>query len=371
MTNSKPEDINHKSVVLTDPGYQKLITALNKKFPQGYVIQQIAAEANIHRTTFTRILERKLGVLFQKIDNLFSYLDIDLEYLDVKSPNNTTQTPNNNKTKSDPKLEELRDSLLQLNYKKQCKLLEDFRERENNCSRGAFLIQGEAKKGQRWLVNRLVKQNFPYVYKTDNMIPILPHHTKEKDFHIDEVWKQLGEKLGLKKATSEKCVDAAFRRWQSGSLIVTFYADNIYKEIPKLINDFWIPLEKKVDSYTDEEIEYYLLVFLIDSNNCATQWELEIVDSDNPNNWHPQKLISLPKIDNFGNNYKEILSWCTLHRNLLGCPENSSTRVKDVAKQIWDNSQGVPEDTFHQICQIVSKGKLSWSQFEAALEYKL
>ncbi len=195
VANSQPAKLNKNSVILTNTGNKKLQKALEDNFPDGdYSMEGIATDAGIHRTTVSKILGRNSGVLFQKINDLFSFLGIDLEDADVETPNNTTQAKNPNKTKNISQLEELRNILFGLDYKKQCQVLEDFR--EINSSIGAFLIQGEKNRGQRWLVNRLVQQNFPYAYETDKVIPIIPPTTKEqKDFHIGELWEKLGEKL--------------------------------------------------------------------------------------------------------------------------------------------------------------------------------
>lgn len=374
VANSQPANRNNKSLVLTREGYDKLQLALDLYFPNGYTISGIKKETNIDRATISKILDRKLGVVFNRIDHLFSCFGIDLEDADVETPNNTTQAKNINKTKNISQLEELRNILFGLDYKKQCQVLEDFR--EINSSIGAFLIQGEKNRGQRWLVNRLVQQNFPYAYETDKVIPIIPPTTKEqKDFHIGELWEKLGEKLELRgEKTAKRCVEKALKRWQSGSLIMAFYTENIYQDIPKIIDDFWKPLAERA-SYLieEEEIECSLLMFLIDNSNRISQSGIEMVDSVNHTNWHPQKLIALPKIENFGTNPNEVLlPWCRAHRNPLKCCEESSQPVKPVAKKIWDNSQGVPEKTFAEIGKIVfDSDDFSWSKFEQQLQYKL
>lgn len=379
VANSQPVNRNNKSLVLTREGYNKLQLALDLYFPNGYTISGIKKQTNIDRATLSKILDRKLGVVFSRIDHLFSCLGIDLEDADVETPNNTTQPKNPNKTKNisqllelEDRLRELKDVLFELDYKKQCQVLEDFR--EINSSIGAFLIQGEENRGQRWLVNRLVQQNFPYAYQTDKLVPIIPPPTEEKDFHIDNFWEELGKKLELRgEKTAKRCVEKALTRWRAGSLIMAFYTDNIYQDIPKIIDDFWKPLAERA-SYLieEEEIEFSLLMFLIDSRNRISLSGIEMVDSVNQTNWHPQKLIALPKIENFGTNHDEILyPWCKTYRNLLKCYEESSP-VKPVMKKIWDNSKGVPEKTFTEIGKIVfDSDDFLWSKFEQKLQYKL
>ncbi len=198
---------------------------------------------------------------------------------------------------------------------------------------------------------------------------------RKVNFHIGELWEKLGEKLELRgEKTAKRCVEKALTRWRNGSLIMAFYTDNLYQDIPKIIDDFWKPLAERA-SYLieEEEIEFSLLMFLIDSRDRISQSGIEMVDSVNQTNWHPQKLIALPRIENFGTNPNEVLlPWCRAHRNPLNCCEESSHPVKPVAKKIWDNSQGVPEKTFAEIGKIVfDSDDFSWSKFEQQLQYKL
>ena len=395
--------------VLSKTGLEKLNNALKKIFncePKNFTDSKIGDKTRVDRELVGKIRTLNIESLKQdpnkealkraSIEKLFDSIDKilveehgtdypaklniekivlnDKDYQRVATRKPASKPSTLDKTKNISQLEELRNILFGLDYKKQCQVLEDFR--EINSSIGAFLIQGERNRGQRWLVNRLVQQNFPYAYETDKLIPIIPPTTKdEKDFHIGELWEKLGEKLELRgEKTAKRCVEKALKRWQSGSLIMAFYTDNIYQDIPKIIDDFWKPLAERA-SYLieEEEIEFSLVMFLIDSSNRISQSGIEMVESVNQANWHPQKLIALPTIENFGTNPNEVLlPWCLTHRNPLKCCEESSHPVKPVAKKIWDNSQGVPEKTFAEIGKIVfDSDDFSWSKFEQQLQYKL
>jgi len=319
-----------------------------------------------------RILVEEHGIEYPGKLNIEKMQLEEKDYERITIRKSASKASNLDQTKNNSQLGSLETALFELNYKSQFDPFTNWVAKNNQI--GAFLIQGEEKRGKQWLVNRLVKQKFREHYQTDKLIPILvPPPQENQDNHIDKFWKELGKKLELQsQPTAENCVKKAFKRWQSGSLIMAFYADNIYQDIHKIIDDFWKPLVEQTPFYIEEEgIESYLLMFLIDSRDRISQSGIEMVDSDNQTNWHPQKLMALPKIDNFGQSSDEILlSWCKTHRNLLKCPENLS-RVTVVTQQIWDNSKGVPESTFEAIGKIVVHPSFSWSQFEKDLQYKL
>jgi hypothetical protein len=266
----------------------------------------------------------------------------------------------------------LKSAFLGLNYKAQ---FDPFENWVNNYKMGAFLIRGEPNRGQRWLVNRLVYQKFPHAYDSGKLITIQRATTKkEQDSYRDDVWTKLGRQLGLQnRITAEKCVEQALERWKNETLIIAFYVDdNIYpQEIRKLIDDFWKPLEKRASIWIDinHKIESYLLMFLIDSLDRAFQCGLDMIDSDDKKNGDSQKLIALPKIDNFSQTLdKKLLPLgepTEKLRKLLGCPENSSPGLQEVMETILYNSQGLPQDTFEAICARVG---CTWSDIESTLK---
>jgi inactive STAND len=334
-------------------GKNKLREAQKKKSENGckFTYAQIAEQCGCSVDVVTSFFNGQ-RVLQYYAKNIAKCLDLDIREIVEFDPNDN--------------ISNLKDALMMLNYSNQDQPFKNWL-LNNNHQIGAFIIQGAKNTGQRWLVNKLVKQNFPAHYETDKVIPIRGDDTKETDFHMDAVWKELGKKLGLTSAkTPEKCVDKALERWKNGSLILTFYVDNIYPHGHGLIKDFWKPLEERASNWIDEGIESYLLMFLIDSQNSASQWGIDTAPSDDQTNWHPQRLIALPIIENLGQTPNEILCWGKTYRTLLGCHENSSPRIKDVMEEIWNNSNnGTPEDVFQAICD---RCGYKWSDIESTLK---
>jgi inactive STAND len=377
VSNRQTKKMNEKSVILTEIGCEKLKTALNTKYPKGYVIKTIAEQAGIHRTTFTKIVNKKEAVLYQKISSLFLFLEIKLDDdqdIDEYHDKVKTQERKQNKVKKNSQLfTDLTTNLFTLDYREHSSYFESFL--ESNYLGGAFLIQGIPRGGQRWLTNRLIKQNFPYAYEADNKLISIRTEPSQKEIHIDEIWEKLGKKLGLKNPTPEKCRQAAFQRWINGTLIIAIYTDKIYRKekyFSEFIQKFWQPLEEDIRSWAEEEdIESYLLLFLIDSaNNPSSPWESQTFYSNNLTNWHPQQLIVLPKINELGTQ-DELGNWMKTNRSLLDCPENTKEpekKLTTVSKTIWDKTKGIPEDVFEQICQ---RCGYNWSDIEKTLKDKL
>jgi AraC-like DNA-binding protein len=373
VSNPQTKKMNEKSVILTEIGCKKLKTALNTKYPKGYVIATIADQAGIHRTTFTKILNNKQGVIYQKIYSLFIFLEIKLDDLDIDEYHDTvkTQERKHNQVKNNSKFKDLTTNLFTLDYREHSSYFESFL--ESNYLGGAFLIQGIPQGGQRWLTNRLIKQHFRYAYEADQLISIRPEPS-QKEIHIDEIWENLGKKLGLKNPTPENCRKKAFQRWINGTLIIAIYTDKIYRKenyFSEFIQKFWQPLEEDIRIWAEEEdIESYLLLFLIDSaNNPSAPWESQTFYSNNLTNWHPQKLIALPKINELGKTPNELHDWMKTNRSLLDCPENTKEpekKLTNVSTTIWQKSKnGIPELVFEQIFQ---RCGCKWSNIEETLK---
>ncbi|MGL4375267.1 MAG: hypothetical protein ACRCT1_02445 [Microcoleaceae cyanobacterium] len=355
----------------TQDGLEKLTAAYkDKKNATRMSDEKIAQECQIELSTLKRFRRGK-NVLLDNAVQILKYLGLDKNLFDILdfSQVDTRRTAPRNHPKNSDVVNKLKEVLIELNYSEQYTQFSNWREQRYKT--GAFIIKGKPKRGQSWLVNRLLQQKFREPYEIDNLIPIMKPTSSKKseedydEFYPDKMWKELARSLGLgSKANAKDCVEKAFHRWENENLIMAVYTDKIYEGISLLIQEFWQPLIEKVSK--NQENEFYLLMFLIDSSDRAYQWGIETVVSDNLTNWHPQKPISLPRIDKLGETcYKD---WFEDNRNLLGCPpktQDKQNSLQNVSKTIWDNTSGIPEDVFKQICQ---RCGCNWSDIEATLK---
>lgn len=389
--------VSGKQCILTEMGLEKLNIALEKVFnckPVNVTNVQINSLTAVDREVISNIRSRNknkpasrssLQRLFnglenwliqkygQKYDvtlNIKKLTLTDRDYEECSSSQVTPSTSNRpSKADKTSSLTSLINALSTLNYTNQ---ITPFKNWVRSNQTGAFLIQGIPKGGQGWLTNRLIKQHFSYAYEAGNKPILIKPKPSQNEIYIDEIWEKLGEKLGLKKPTPEKCRQEAFQRWRNGTLIISIYTDKIYQKenyFSEFIQKFWQPLEEEIRIWAEEEdIESYLLLFLIDSaNNPSAPWESQTFYSNNLTNWHPQKLMVLPKINELGTQ-DELANWMKTNRSLLNCPENTKEpekKLTTVSKTIWDKTKGIPEDVFEQICQ---RCGCHWSEIEAELK---
>ncbi|GFZ90852.1 hypothetical protein CYANOKiyG1_01160 [Okeania sp. KiyG1] len=78
--------------VLTEVGKEKV----KQNFPQGYNFTEIGEKAGLHRTTVSKIIDRKQGVHKTTLERFFSSLDLDLEETDYEAFQNDENIANNN-----------------------------------------------------------------------------------------------------------------------------------------------------------------------------------------------------------------------------------------------------------------------------------
>jgi inactive STAND len=367
----------------TQDGLEKLTAAYNaKKNATRISDEKIAEECKIELSTLKRFRRGK-NVFLDNAVQILKYLELDKNPFDILdfSHIDTRRTAPRHHAKNSDVVNKLKEVLIELNYSEQYTQFLNWRKQRYKT--GAFIIKGKPKRGQTWLVNRLLQQKFKEPYNSenknqiDNLIPIMKPTSSKKtkptsskkpeedyeEFYPDNIWKELGRSLECK-ANAKDCVEKAFHRWENENLIMAVYTDKIYEGISLLIQEFWQPLIEKVSK--NQENEFYLLMFLIDSSDRASQWGIETVVSDNLTNWHPQKPISLPRIEKLGKNCYDI--WFEDNRNFLGCPPNTQdeqNKLENVSKTIWDNTSGIPEDVFKQICQ---RCGCNWSEIEATLK---
>ncbi len=378
--------------LLEPKGQQKLANALKPIFNKEKVTNTaISSLTGLDRELFAKIQKGKDPVTFSSLDKLFYKLHqeliklygnsyhqrLQIDVMTLKEGEDYRTLPNGQSFSRNPinsqNVNRLAKALLKLNYEAQC---DPFRNLiTNQITRvGAFLIQGEPKHGQRWLIHRLLEDNIPKDYVTLKQIKVHFNHSQE--VNIDEVWHRLAKQLGVPEGKTENYVDKTFEYWKTQTVAIkilnihTFHQDVIYK----LIENFWKPLSKKISTYsaTDPKVKNYLFMFLTDNQVQASKWKINWASCNDLDNWHSQIPISLPVIKKFSTNnesstvtWSPVLShWLEQYSTLLNHPDDDP--IENLFQEIWNKSKnGTPEDVFEAIC---AKSSCRWSYIEKEFE---
>jgi len=235
-------------------------------------------------------------------------------------------------------------ALLKLGYQQQARI---FLRAINAESVAAFLIHGPDKEyGQRWLLNRLVVEYLP-LHTMSKVVTIdLGGTTRRKD--IGACWRELGKRLNLrgKSLTAAAIADGVYRWWLTQDVIFVLNSVNTLTEasLQKLIEEFWLPLIQRVQM-AGQESDRKLLMFLVDYEGIAEQWQLPWVEK--LDTWEPRQPIKSPKLREFTN--QELMDWIVTQYSEL--PLVLKQGIDEKVDEILANSeQGIPELVLQEIC---------------------
>ncbi|BAY12344.1 hypothetical protein [Calothrix sp. NIES-2098] len=249
---------------------------------------------------------------------------------------------------------ELYNVLLRLNYQDQLFSFAQFLKTE---SIGAFLIQGLPDYGQRWLLNRLVKQYLSYGGKKPKEIPIELRRISRKN-DINTLWRELGGWLGLPlpQKSLPNILEKAYQFWKTQHLIIVFHDIDFMPEsyLPELLNNFWLPLANRALENLSPVNNFKLLMFLVDYQGDVGTEDTIFVEKIEPT-WQPKKPIKLPQINPFCD--RILTDWIrTLETDFELCNlevTNKITNMQDPVKEILEESEnGIPEEALEAICGI-------------------
>ncbi len=245
--------------------------------------------------------------------------------------------------------EKLYYALLRLNYQTQILSFRQFIERR---SAAAFVIHGSEKHGQRWLLNRLVRQHFSDIIN-DKVVPVrLKRLGRSSD--ISALWRELAERVGLQTrpsvASPSEVAERVCQWLQTQNVILVFHnVDHMPKSfLPELLHKFWLPLVNKTRDDKSQTSNFQLLMFLIDYTGCVSSWDFAFAETLEPT-WNPEVPIRLPMITKFS---KKILNnWLgnevdALPLELIGELDNT---VQGILKE---SNNGIPEDALNEICSL-------------------
>ncbi|KYC38261.1 hypothetical protein WA1_38645 [Scytonema hofmannii PCC 7110] len=249
---------------------------------------------------------------------------------------------------------QLDNALLPLNYNQQFDRYRDFFETYSQDHIGAFLIHGQSKSCQQWLVHRLIC----HVPGDTDPKKILVRLDKNES-HIEDFWKILAAQLNIGRDTPpEKIVEAVYRHYADTVILLFDNLDKLYnKEIGKILDQFWIPLVEKVLENTNERERPYLLMFLVDNTGCSPEWNINFLQLENCNpNQRMIQPIKLPKIERFS--LQTLKKWVRTNPKLFKIPVDNYLALETLAQEFYDSTCGVPEDVMKAICK---KCECQWS----------
>lgn len=237
-------------------------------------------------------------------------------------------------------------ALLKLGFQAQVRI---FRKFVQDQLIGAFLIHGSLDYGQRWLLNRLVVQHIPSSI-TGKVVQIHLSRTARRN-EITVLWRELAGWVGLSRQSSiSEIADRVYQCWQSQSVLLVFHDVDYLPEafLNELIRDFWLPLAAKSKEAASSTKQYRLLMFLVDYDGRAGQWNISFVERLN-SDWKPDSPIKLPLLESFSN--RELANWLEYEADEL--PARLTDEVNETVQNILKNSDnGVPEPVMEEICRL-------------------
>lgn len=239
--------------------------------------------------------------------------------------------------------------LLKLGYWEQQELFEKIT-KTKKYSHVAFLIRGSSKEyGQRWLLNRLVRQISKSLEGKKIVIDL--NRTASRT-NMPGIWNDFADLVGLPEETSKsQIVEMIYKLWQSQNVFIIFNnADESIKEnVGELISDFWLELLQRMSDYRNKESPFKLFLFFLDYQGLVINWNIGFADIFGLD-WQPNIPIALPAILPFSQ--EELKYWLNQQGDDL---ENLSEEIvadKERTLQVLLEKKGVPIPTFKKICYL-------------------
>ncbi|WP_341737619.1 CHAT domain-containing protein [Microcoleus sp. CAWBG640] len=249
--------------------------------------------------------------------------------------------------------DKLHQALQRLNYHHQVKFFRTFVEQHPI---GAYLIHGEEDSGQKWLLNRLMKQ-FPN-WTNVKVIPVTLSR-KSRATYTKALWQELGGRVGLiNQPSPTQIIDKIAQLCQNRTVVLIFdRVDEMPEECrSQFMGQFWWPLVKSVSGVTQSPSR--LLMFLIDHSGCVEDWNLDFADTLYPS-WEPHIPVKLPKITLLCE--KDLQLW--IEYSIDELPLKLTTQVEESVRDILESSEGgLPQLALYRICDLCDCNWYEWEK---------
>ncbi|MBR8840086.1 MAG: hypothetical protein DSM106950_40360 [Stigonema ocellatum SAG 48.90 = DSM 106950] len=243
---------------------------------------------------------------------------------------------------------ELYHALSKLGYQKQVLSFKKFIKTQ---SIAGFLIHGSPDHGQRWLLNRLMRQHLDD--GTTSKVLKVELHRMGRRSDVNTLWRELGGRVGLKRQNSPlEIAERVYQWWQTQNVILIFHDVDCMPQdyLREFIQDFWLPLATQARESVSQSRKFRLLMFFVDYEGCVGNRDTLFVEQVEPNQG-PKIPIKLPIINPF---CQQVLrQWIeTLEMDFDKLPlMEVMSQMPDPVQEILDNSEnGIPELAFSEIC---------------------
>ncbi len=315
---------------------QKLQEAIMHAFPHKYSLEEMLfhkLDKKLNEIVISSNLKEIVFRLIEKADSQGWLEDLVVAARESNSGNPNlkaiAQELTDRGTKTPPEL--LFDILLQIDFKRQVKLVENVLAQYRTA---AFLVHGEPDYGQDLLVTRLFritstwKNNSPIRYKVSNS--------------TEQLWKQLARQFSVTKP--EKIIDKICERWQTKDVVFIFKTSRQTppKVLSNWLQEFWEPLVNR-GKRNPSDNNKYLLMFLVDTDDSICKSLMLAKQFNEPE--YPRIPLYLPPVSQFKTHVlKDWLSNITL-RSDLQIPTDLTYQ------RLWEKSNnGIPQFVYEEIC---------------------
>lgn len=236
----------------------------------------------------------------------------------------------------------LYEAILRLDYQEQVNLFRQFVDTQRL---GAFLIHGQPEHGQRWLLNRLLRQ---IPNRTTAKVIQIDLNRKTLDTEINALWRQLSGRVGLMSScSSSEITQQVYRWWQTQNVILIFDNIDCMPEIylNEFIRKFWLTLVN-TNRDTAQKTKFLLLMFLIDYSGRVDTWNIPFAEQIDPAR-QPDVPIKLPLITPFAEDV--LIHW--IKNAIDQLPSSFTIQAEQTVRILLTSSEnGIPERVIEQIC---------------------
>ena len=259
-----------------------------------------------------------------------------------------------NSPQSQQSHDKLHQALQRLNYTHQVKLFRVFVEQHPI---GAYLIHGEEDSGQKWLLNRLMKQVPNW---TNAKVISVTLNRKSRATYTKALWQELGGRVGLINQPSQtQIIDKVVQLCQNRTVVLIFdRLDEMPEEcMSQFLGQFWLPLVKSASGIIQSPSR--LLMFLIDHSGCVEESDcVDFAETLSPT-WEPHIPVKLPKITLLCE--QDLTFW--IENALDDLPLKLTAKVEESVRYILENSDGgLPQEAIYRICELCDCNWYDWEK---------
>ena len=230
-------------------------------------------------------------------------------------------------------------SLLTLNYAPQ---LQSFRASIASQTLAAFLINGKAMYGQRWLLNRLLQRYESSIQVVSVDLRGLGHRPS-----FITLYRTISAKAKIPADTVQQIADILCNWWKTQHTIIVLHSvDRIGAPLlDEFLQNFWRPVVTVACDSPFYSGKYKLLMFLVDNSGIVPAWDITFAHPLE-DGWTPEIPIRLPAIALMS--YKDLDAWINDPQNDL----SDDFTARSDAQTVLNNTDGIPESVLKELCAI-------------------